>query len=112
MREKLELIPNLDEIVEEHKLMNGNKMQHIKLLNKEPKVDFKLSPKFRWFNETGFKLNLFVIDPDLTERIIKANKLNDSKLTAYLTTIAFYALNDLYIENNIRIPKGIFNLAF
>jgi hypothetical protein len=82
-------------------------MEYIKLLNKEPLVDFKLSSKFKWFNETGFKLNLFEIDSDLTERLINANKLNSSKLTAFLTTIAFYALNDLYTENNIRIPKGI-----
>lgn len=110
MNEKLELIPNLDEIVDEHKLIDESKKQHINHLNNEPRVDFKLSTKFRCNNERGFKLNLFTIDQNLTERIVKENKLNNTKLTAYLTSIAFYALNDLYIENNIRLPKGFFYL--
>ena len=109
MKENLELIANLDEIVEEHKLLNDAQMQYIKRLQKEPRVDFKLSPQFKWFNETGYKLNLFTVNPNLTERIIKANKLNKTKLTAYLMTIGFHALKDLYTENNIQIPKGIFH---
>lgn len=106
MREKLELVPNLDELVEEHKLINESQMNHIKMLQSEPQVNFKISSKFSLNNETGFKLNLFSIEANLTELIIKANKRNKTKLTAYLTTVAFYSLNNLYIENNIQIPKG------
>ena len=106
MKEKLELIPNLDETVAEHKLMDASKMEHIKQMNNEPRVDFKLSPKFKCHNETGFKLIIFTIDSSLTELLVNQNKLNNTKLTAYLTTVAFYALNDLYMENNIRLPKG------
>ena len=111
MKEKLGLISNLGELVEEHKLLNESQLNYLKLLRKEPRVDFKLSSKFKLHNEMGFKLNLFTIDSPLTERIINANKLNQSKLTAYLTSIAFYSLNDLYVENNIQIPKGFFFLG-
>jgi hypothetical protein len=106
MKEKLELIPNFEEIVNEHKLMDASKMDHIKKMKNKPRVDFKLSSKFQYHNEIGFKLNMFTIDSNLTERIVNQNKLNNTKLTAYLTTVAFYALNDLYMENNIRLPKG------
>ena len=112
MKEKLELIPNFEEIVNAHKLIDESKMEYIKQINNRPRVYFKLSPKFKCRNETGFKLNFFTIDTNLTERIVNENKLNNTKLTAYLTTIAFYALNDLYMENNIRLPKGfiLFNI--
>jgi len=106
MKEKLELIPNFEQIVHEHKLMDASKMEYIKQMNNEPRVDFKLSSKFQCHNETGLKLNIFTIDSNLTERIVNQNKLNNTKLTAYLTTVAFYALNDLYMENNNRLPKG------
>lgn len=107
MRNHLEMIDNLDQLVEKHTLIQEKQLQRIKSIQNEPRLDFKLSPKFRCDNETGFKLNLFNIEPELTSRIIKANKQNKSKLSAYLTTVAIYALKDLYDENNICFPKDL-----
>lgn len=112
MQEHLELIENLDELVAKENLIQEKQLEHIKMLQSQPRLDFKLSPKFKCYNQTGFKLNLFNIDSDTTARVIELNKLNATKITSYLVAIAFYALRNLYLENNLFFPKdATFGLA-
>ena len=68
---------------------------------------FKLASEFKILNENGFKINLFKIDKSLTEKLTILAKEKNIKLTSFINTAIFYALRNLYVENNIKFPTDL-----
>ncbi len=105
MENVLDPIESLHYYTEKYKMIGEKQKETIEFISKLKPVEFLLPKEFRKYNETGFKLNLFKIDKELTQKIIKKTKENNIKLSGFLDTAAYYALHDLYTENGLDFPK-------
>lgn len=107
MKITLEPIENLHALCEKTKLFKEEHKETIKKINAQEKVKFILDELFASTKETGFKLDLFPLEKELTKKIIEVSKPKNVKLTGYFHTVGIYALKKLYDENGLTFPKRI-----
>jgi hypothetical protein len=105
MKTVLEPVESLHHYVDKYGMFGEQQKAEVSKLAKNEPVNFLLPNEFRKYNEKGFKLDLFKIDKELTQKLIENAKSNNVKLTACLTTAIFYAINKLYLENNLEFPQ-------
>jgi hypothetical protein len=107
MRNKLEPCEDLHAMCEKTKLFREEHQATIQKLNNREMTKFNLDKKFRSYNESGFYLDLFVMDKALTSSILTKCKPNKVRLTGFFQTALFYALKELYSENGLEFPKSL-----
>ena len=107
MKIKLEPVENLHVICDQRKLFKESHKETIQKLGNLEKVKFNLADELGSNKETGFILDLFKLDKELTTNIIVKSKPHKVRLTGYFQTAALYAMRDLYQENGLEFPKRI-----
>jgi hypothetical protein len=107
MKTVIEPVESLHHYVDKYGMFGESQKIKVEDLNKIEEPVFSLPTEFRKYNETGFKLSLFKLDKELTNKILKKTKENKIRLSGYLNTAVYYALKDLYDENNITFPSII-----
>jgi hypothetical protein len=107
MKNKMEPCEDLYVLSKKFNLFKEEHKQTIERLNNRELTKFNLDKKFRSYNESGFWLDLFKIDKDLTSRILASCKKNKVRLTGFFQTALFYALKELYDENGLDFPKKL-----
>lgn len=105
MKTVLEPIESLHFHTDKYEMVGDKQKETIEYLSKLEPNEFLLPNTFRKHNESGFKLNLFKIDKELTQKILKKSKQNNIKLSGFLNTAAYYALHDLFTENSLDFPR-------
>ena len=97
--------PNLHQVVSDKGLFNKTQQETVELLNKrEDGVEFVLHEKFKSYCENGLKINLIKLDKNLTTNLLNKCKTNNVRITGCINTAIFYALNKLYLMNNLEVP--------
>jgi hypothetical protein len=107
MNQELELMDDIYELVRKSCFLTEERYHNIVEENNKPIVKFKLSGKFREQNEKGSKINMFVLNSTISENLISISKRKNTKLTGFFTACLFYALRDLYAENQLEMPKDV-----
>ena len=104
---KMEPCEGLYEICKKTCLFKDEFQPLIRKMNNEVHPNFVLHDKFKEDNESGFELDFFKFDKELTSKILAKSKQNKLKLTGFFQTAAFYALHELYLENELTFPKSL-----
>lgn len=109
MTQTLEPTENLYVYCEKTNLYQADFKHNIEKYNSTLEEKLRLPESFRT-SEAGFKLDLFKLDKNVTRDLIDACKANNVRLTAYFYTALYYALNQLYTENEQKMPvELVFN---
>jgi len=107
MKNELELVDNIYDLIRKSSYLTEERQRNMDKENSKPIVKFKLSEKFRLPNEKGSKINTFTLDSTTTRNLITIAKRKNTKLTGFITACLFYALRDLYAENQLEMPKEV-----
>ena len=109
MSNKLEICPNMHELLMKRGFLNDNVKNEVEnLIKNERLVHFNMPLLFRNNdNERNnrTKINLFKIDSNVSEKIILQSKERKIRLTGFFITIALNTFKELYDEYNIVFPR-------
>jgi hypothetical protein len=106
MKIHLEAVADLHTLCEERNLFKNSHLKTIEKLNEIKRPKLVLPDKFMT-KKRGFLLDLFKLEKELTEKIIRVSKLNGIRLASYYHTVAVYALRKLYLENDVPFPDQV-----
>jgi hypothetical protein len=105
MNGQLELIDNLHQLINNNMLLNREGIESRLKYNKN--VVFNLPGKFKTIFDNGVKINLMPLETELSKSVIETAKSRSMKLTGFLFAAAFYALKQLYEDNNFHFPRDV-----
>lgn len=108
MNEHFELLDNTEKIIETHGLLTPEiKDKFEKADANKEEIKFLFPKEFKNQDDHGMKINLLALDIELSNLLANCAKSKGVKLTGLFESALFYALNDLYKENQIEMPKNL-----
>ena len=107
MLNKLELCPNMHELMIERGFFNDDVKNEVeKLITNERLIHFNMPLLFKNNEKNNrTKMNLFKIDSIISEKIKLQSKERKIRLTGFFITIALNTFKELYDEYNIVFPR-------
>lgn len=108
MRITLPLGQSIHEMCDKYNMATPEIYEFIKKFNKRQKKSLLIPAKFRPnTDETGFKINIFKLDQEITSKIVEMTRVHKLRVTGYLSACAVYALKKLFEENELEFPEEI-----